>query len=632
MHTTTSASEDMWPVATGPEALAEIEAVALEDRGLPETTYHALLRAAELWPERPAISCLPDAERWDRPLTRTFAELADDVHRAASVYAGFGIGRRDAIAIVSVNCAEMIAALLAAEAVGIVAPINPALAAEHAAELVRLSGATVLVAAAPELDARAWELARRIASETGARALLALRPTAPGQPAPELDPIPGVTVAYLGALASDASAHVFGEAAPRGDDLASYLHTGGTTGTPKMAARTHRNEVVNAWMVAVAMDVDARGAVFAALPLFHTNALIVTLLAPLLRGRHVVWAGPLGYREPSLFRVFWQLVERYGIAAMSSVPTVYAVLAEVPVDADIASLRVPIVGAAPLPPAVADAFRMRTGVDLCQGYGLTEGTCASTFGPPGSQRPGAVGRRLPYQDIRAARIDVESGVRELLPDGQVGTLVVNGPNVFPGYLVRGTDGPAPDPGAKVRDGWLDTGDLGSVDADGYVRLVGRSKDLIIRGGHNIDPNTIEHALIEHPAVVAAAAVGRPDPHAGEVPVAYVTLAGGAILAEDELRTWAAARVPEPAAAPKRVHVVDAIPLTAVGKVFKPELRRRATEAAARDALAGLAADVSARLADGQVVVTVGAGDEQAVRDALAPFAFEWEHAGAEAIR
>src|SRR4029079_11318857 len=100
--------------------------------------------------------------------------------------------------------------------------------------------------------------------------------------------------------------------------------------------------------------------------------------------------------------------------------------------------------------------------------------------------------------------DVESGVRELLPDGQVGTLVVNGPNVFAGYLVRGTDGPAPDPGAKVHDGWLDTGDLGSVDADGYVRLVGRSKDLIIRGGHNIDPNTIEHAPLEHPAVVGGA--------------------------------------------------------------------------------------------------------------------------------
>ena len=137
------------------------------------------MRAAELWPQRPAISCLPDAEHWERPSTRTFAELADDVHRVASVYAGFGVRPRDAVAILSVNCGELIAALLAAEAVGVAAPINPALAAGPAAELVRLSGAKVIVAAGPELDERVWALARRLAAETGARALLALRPTAP---------------------------------------------------------------------------------------------------------------------------------------------------------------------------------------------------------------------------------------------------------------------------------------------------------------------------------------------------------------------------------------------------------------------------------------------------------------------
>jgi fatty-acyl-CoA synthase len=556
-------------------------------------------------------------------VTRTFAELADGVHRAASVYAGLGVGRRDAVAILSVNCSEMITAVLAAEAAGIAAPVNPALAAGHAAELVRLSGAKVIVAAGPELDAEVWERARRLAAETGARALLALRPTATRQAAPELDPMTGMTVAYLGALAREAPADRLEGAAPRADDLASYLHTGGTTGTPKLAARTHRNEVANAWMVALAMDGDESGAVFAALPLFHTNALVVTLLAPLLRGRPVVWAGPLGYREPSLLDAFWKIVERYRIAVMSAVPTVYGVLAERPVDADIASLRMPIVGAAPLPAAVAEAFRARTGVALCEGYGLTEATCASACTVPGAQRAGAVGRRMPYQDVRAARIDEDSGAQELLPDGEVGTLVVRGPNVFAGYLVPGPDGPRPEPRPKVRDGWLDTGDLGSIDADGYVRLTGRAKDLIIRGGHNIDPQTIEDALLAHPAVVAAAAVGRPDPHAGEVPVAYVTLAAGAAVTEDDLRAWAAARAPEPAAAPKRVDVVDAIPLTAVGKVFKPELRRRAAEAAARDALAGIATDAVARLAEGQVVVTVRGGDRAAVRDALAPFAFDW---------
>jgi fatty-acyl-CoA synthase len=632
MHATTPTRELMWPAATGGEHPTEIERVPLEDRGLPESTYHALVRAAERWPERPAVSCLPDAERWDQPVTRTFSELAGDVHRAASVYADLGVGRRDAVAILSVNCGEMITAVLAAEAVGIAAPVNPSLAAGHAAELVRLSGAKVIVAAGPELDAGVWERARRIAAETGARALLALRPTVARPPAAELEPVAGTTVAYLDVLAREAPADGLGDAAPRADDLASYLHTGGTTGTPKLAARTHRNEVANAWMVAQAMGPDEPGAVFAALPLFHTNALVVTLLAPLLCGRPVVWAGPLGYREPSLFGVFWKLVERHRIAVMSGVPTVYGVLAELRVDADIASLRMPIVGAAPLPPAVADAFRARTGVELCEGYGLTEGTCVSACTAPGARRAGTVGRRMPYQDVRAARIDEESGAWELLPDGEVGTLVVKGPNVFAGYLVPGPDGPRPEPRPKVRDGWLDTGDLGSIDADGYVRLTGRAKDLIIRGGHNIDPTTIEDALLEHPAVSAAAAVGRPDAHAGEVPVAYVTLAAGSAVGEDDLRAWAAAHAPEPAAAPKRVHLVDAIPLTAVGKVFKPELRRRAAEAAARDALAGIATGVAARLAGGQIVVTVRGGDRVAVGEALAPFALHWENADQETSR
>ena len=323
------------------------------------------------------------------------------------------------------------------------------------------------------------------------------------------------------------------------------------------------------------------------------------------------------------------IVERYRIAVMSAVPTVYGVLAELAVDADIASLRMPIVGAAPLPSAVADAFRARTGVELCEGYGLTEGTCVSACTVPGGRRAGTVGRRMPYQDVRAARIDEDSGAWELLPDGEVGTLVVRGPNVFAGYLVPGPDGPRPEPRPKVRDGWLDTGDLGSVDADGYVRLAGRAKDLIIRGGHNIDPQTIEDALLDHPAVTAAAAVGRPDAHAGEMPVAYVTLAAGTSATEDELRAWATARVPEPTAVPKRVDVVDAIPLTALGKVFKPELRRRAVEDAARDALAGLTTGVAARLAGGQVVVSIRGGDAAAVRDALAPFAFDYENADQE---
>ena len=175
----------------------------------------------------------------------------------------------------------------------------------------------------------------------------------------------------------------------------------------------------------------------------------------------------------------------------------------------------------------------------------------------------------------------------------------------------------------VRDGWLDTGDLGRVDAGGFVYLTGRAKDLIIRGGHNIDPKVIEDALLAHPAVAAAAAVGRPDRHSGEVPVAYVVPAGPGRPDEAELLAWAAAAIDEPAARPKHIYPVDAIPLTTVGKQFKPAL---AADAAARTVTEALTAaglpDARATAAheDGQLVVTVTGADPGRVRDAVAGFA------------
>jgi fatty-acyl-CoA synthase len=246
---------------------------------------------------------------------------------------------------------------------------------------------------------------------------------------------------------------------------------------------------------------------FAALPLFHVNALVVTVLAPLFKGQTAVWAGPLGYRDPELYANFWKIVEHHRITTMSAVPTVYAVLAQCPVDADISSLRFALVGAAPLPAAVRQGFEAHTGVPLVEGYGLTEATCATARSFVDMQRAGSVGQRLPYQ-----RVEVRDGV-----------LFISRPTVFAGYVTAdGLDGLG-----KLDDGWLDTGHLGRIDEDGFIYLTGRAKDLIIRGGHNIDPATIENALLEHPDVTAASAVGQPDAHAGEVPVAYVTLKAGA---------------------------------------------------------------------------------------------------------
>ena len=208
-------------------------------------------------------------------------------------------------------------------------------------------------------------------------------------------------------------------------------------------------------------------------------------------------------------------------------------------------------------------------------------------------------------------------------------LAISGPTVFPGYVSgRGEHGHVLHGLGKLVDGWLDTGDLARVDDDGFVYLSGRAKDLIIRGGHNIDPAIIENALLAHPQVSAAGAVGRPDVHAGEVPVAYVTLVPGATVTEQELRAWASERVAEPAAAPKLVVVRDALPITDVGKPYKLALRADATRSAVADALAGLTGDiaVTTEIEDGTVVTTVtvpSGADQSTVRKALNRYAIRW---------
>ncbi|MFD0274085.1 acyl-CoA synthetase [Kitasatospora sp. NPDC127111] len=614
----------LWPPYCGPDDLAPIEAVPLQERGLPGSTYDLLVRAAGRWPDRTALTVLPEAARWREPVRLTFAELLERVHRYANVLHRFGVRRGAPVALMAPNCAELIPAALAAQLAGIAVPLNGGLALAHLGELLRRSGARVLVAAGPELAPDVWAKLPELAEALDA--VLVLRPTAAvGDPAP-LPRIDGVLIGYLADLARAEDASAFTGESPRPGDLAAFFHTGGTTGTPKLAAHTHGSEVANAWMIAAISTLDSDAVIFAALPLFHVNALVVTLLAPLFKGQQVVWAGPLGYREPALYGEFWSVVEHYGIAAMSAVPTVYQVLAQCPVGAaDISSLRYAMVGASPLPDAVRTAFEARTGVTLVEGYGLTEATCASARSFPDAPRPGAVGQRMPYQQVKVVHPD--SGAE--LPAGQTGLLAIAGPTVFAGYVTgRDAQGrPVLDGLGTLVDGWLDTGDLARLDADGFVHLAGRSKDLIIRGGHNIDPAVIEDALLAHPHVTGAGAVGRPDPHAGEVPVAYVTLAPQTDVNEDELRRWAAARVPERAAAPKSVTVLAALPVTDVGKPYKPALRADATRLAVAEALAGHGHDVKvdAAVEDGSVVVSVapGAGDREAISAVLDQYALRW---------
>ncbi|MEW2484293.1 acyl-CoA synthetase [Mycobacterium sp. NPDC049093] len=607
----------LWPRYSGPTDLADIESVPLAQRGLPESTYALLARAATLWPTRAAVTVLADAARWEEPTRRTFGEVLTDVHRTANLLRDIGVGRNDAVALISPNCDELITATLAAQLAGIAVPINGALSPRHIGELVKKSGARVLIAAAPEFDAASWDTARQLAAAGRIDTVVLVCPSSHATESTPTPEVGGATVAYLNELAQKYDGSAFSGKPPTSGDLAALFHTGGTTGAPKLAAHTHTNEVADAWMIAANSTLDHDANVFAALPLFHVNALVVTLLAPLLRGQHVVWAGPLGYRDPALYANFWKIASHYAITTMSAVPTVYAVLAHCPVDADISSLQFALVGASTLPISVRREFESHTGIRLVEGYGLTEATCASVRSFPDHPRPGSVGQRLPYQQVKAVRIN-DDGSWVDLAAGEAGHLVISGPTVFPGYVSDyGGAGFAFDGQGKLVDGWLDTGDLAWIDSQDFVHLTGRAKDLIIRGGHNIDPGAIEEALLQHTAVTAAAAVGRPDPHAGEVPVVYVTLAPGCTVTGDQLRAWASEHVVDNAAAPKAVTVIDSLPVTAVGKPYKLPLRADAAKRAVSDALAGHfgVEKVTATVEDSTVVVTV-ALDSSADRAAV----------------
>ena len=600
----------------------------------PASTYQLLLDAARAWPDGIATQWIPDPADHTRSLDWTYTELAGTVTRIANALTALGVRRADAVTLSSVNTSMLYAATLAAQAAGIAAPVNPALSGERITELIRRTGSRVLVTAGPELDPQLWHRLLGVARQAGMTAVLALRPDGASGTPPALDPASdapadgtpdgrGPVVAYLDeVIAGQPPGQLAGADLPKAGDLAAFVHTGGTTGAPKVAAHTHANQLACGRGISLCSGLAAGEGMLGGLPLFHVNALIVTGIAPMFSGARVVWPGPAGYRDRALYARFWKIVEHYQIAAMSAVPTVYGTLAQVPVDADISSLRVPIVGAAPLPSSVREDFAAHTRRHLLEGYGLTEATCASTWTRPGEERPGSVGRVLPGQQIKAVRIG-DGSWADCAP-GEIGELVIGGPAVFAGYVTDpALGGPRVSREGIVRDGWLDTGDLGRVDAGGFVYLTGRAKDLIIRGGHNIDPRVIEDGLLRHPAVRAAVAVGRPDRHSGEVPVAYVVPAAPGRFEEAELLAWASTAIDEPAARPKRIYPMTEIPVTEVGKPFKPALLADAAVRTITEALtaAGVAdARVTAAYEDGRLVVTVTGADPGRVRDAVAGFA------------
>ena len=442
---------------------------------LPESTYQLLLDAARAWPDGIATQWIPDPADHTRCLDWTYAELAGTVTRIANALTALGVRRGDAVTLASVNTSMLYAATLAAQAVGIAAPVNPALSGERIAELVRRTGSRVLVAAGPELDPQLWQRLLEVARQAGMTAVLALRPDgahgdppalgltgdAPADRTPDTPNGRGPFVAYLDeVIAGQPSGHLAGADLPKADDLAAFVHTGGTTGAPKVAAHTHANQLACGRGIAECSGLAPGEAMLGGLPLFHVNALIVTGIAPMFGGARVVWPGPAGYRDKALYTRFWQIIEHYRIAAMSAVPTVYGTLAQVPVDADISTLRLPIAGASPLPGLGARGLRRAHRAAPAGRLRADRGHLRHHLDQAGRGTP-RVGRPRPARAADQGRHDRRRRVLDRLrpgPDRGAGHRRARRVRRLRHRPRLG--GPRVSRDGIVRDGWLDTGDLG----------------------------------------------------------------------------------------------------------------------------------------------------------------------------
>jgi acyl-CoA synthetase (AMP-forming)/AMP-acid ligase II len=471
----------------------------------------------------PGGSCLADGRR-----ELDNATFAAEVRGTSSALVELGIGRGDVVAVVLPNSVDLVTVMFAAWRLGAaVTPVNPALTEHEAQYQVTDSGARLVVVDDVSLSK----------VESGA-----------------------AHVCVIDELLREDGATDVGPPRTEPEELALVIYTGGTTGRPKGVMLDHGNLAATAAMIVDWFEMTGADRCLLVLPLFHVNGIMVSVVSPLVAGGSTVIASRF---DP---KTFWDLVERFRPTFFSAVPTIYAMLTGLPAEVrpDTSSLRCAVCGAAPMPAAAIGDFEDRYGVGILEGYGQSEGTVVTTENPlNGTRKPGTVGLPLPGQEVFIVGDDDEP-----LASGQVGEVTVRGPNVMRGYL-----GKPEETAHTLRGGWLHSGDVGRFDDDGYLVLVDRLKDMIIRGGENIYPKEIEDALYTHPSVADAAVVGRPDPLFGEEPVAFVVLRPGLVAEPDELIEHCTTLLAK-FKVPRAVYITTDLPKTPIGKIAKSVLRER----------------------------------------------------------
>ncbi|MFK7835934.1 MAG: AMP-binding protein [Sulfitobacter sp.] len=572
-------------------------------------------------PDATAMTMLMTGAADETPRRVSYGDLLGKVRRAANMFHDLG-GPAPGVAFMLPTLIETHVTLWGAETAGFAVPINFLLQPESIAELLRASGAKILVALGPHPALDIWEKALHLREQMPDLTLVQVSP--PGTEAEA-----GV-VDFNAALMAQPENHLTFGAARSGDDIAAYFHTGGTTGVPKLVAHTHRSQLVATFGGAVMCGYAPGDVLTATFPLFHVAGTIVAGLSGFMAGIELVIMSPSGLRNPAITEGFWRLVAKHKVTLVAGVPTALGAVLQIPVGAhDISAVRAGLTGAALLPPAVGQRFTDVTGSTLFEILGMTEASGLISIDPAaGTGTAGSVGWALPYTQVDVLRQEAEGALGEVCDVEEIGVIAIRGDHLSPGYR-------DPKHNSGVFDGGLlNSGDLGYKDAQGRLFIAGRSKDLIIRSGHNIDPAMIENAMATHPAVALAAAVGLPDAYAGELPMCFVQLHEEHQTTEADLRAHAESTINERPAWPKMIEVIEAIPLTTVGKIYKPGLRCDAAKfrvtQVVHDELGLPGADID--VVDGgarglRVMVTLDAAQAasvHAVEQALAAYLFEAE--------
>jgi fatty-acyl-CoA synthase len=567
---------DSFPSLASAADVTAFEEVPYQERIAAASTFDAIKLGAAHNADASAIQFLPNASPEDTPTVISYGQLVARVTQAANMFHALGVGASDVVSFLLPLLPQSFFTLFGAEAAGIANPVNPLLETHQIAEILEAAGTKVLIALGPTEGSDIWNKVVEVRGRLKQlKAIVQINGSGDA----------ANSIYSFDALINQQPADclVSGRQIAAGD-VAAYFHTGGTTGTPKLVRQTHANQVYQAWACNLMLKSSPGRNLLYGMPLYHVGGALTQTLATFSSGCCLVVLSPAGWRNPAVLKNVWALVERYRPEIFSSVPTVLAASLAVPIGhADISCLRYVGGGGSAIPVAVGKALQDKLNVPVVEVYGMTETASVHTLAYlDRSIRLGSVGHAVPYSRVRVVIVDADGRYQRDCASNEIGVVAMAGPGVFSGYL-----NDAHNKGAFVEPGWVNSGDLGRLDEDGYLWITGRAKDTVIRGGHNIDPAPIEELFFQHPAVGLAAVVGQPDAYAGELPLAYVQLKDGANVAPGELEAWVRERTPERAAVPVEIVLIDPMPVTGVGKVFKPQLRWNAAQRVFTQTLAPL---------------------------------------------